>query len=61
MSQLTQEKRRPQHVPLGAFVPRELHEAVEALAKREDRSMSSDVRQALGSYLERARESGEAE
>jgi predicted DNA-binding ribbon-helix-helix protein len=59
MSQLTQEK-RPRHVPLGAFVPRELHEAVERLARREDRSMSSILRVALGNYLREQAETKEA-
>ena len=57
MSQL-EEKRRPQRVPLGAFVDREQHDALARLAAREDRSMSSVVRQALSSYLEQASADG---
>jgi hypothetical protein len=49
MSQITE--KRPKRVPLGAFVDREQHEALAELARREDRSLSSVVRQALGNYL----------
>jgi predicted transcriptional regulator len=60
MSQLAQEKRRPERVPLGAFVDRRQHEALAELARREDRSLSSVVRQAIGSYLERQRGDSDA-
>jgi hypothetical protein len=48
----------PKRVPVHAFVDREQAEAAERLAKREDRSVWSIVRQALRGYLERAHERG---
>jgi proline dehydrogenase len=49
MTQLAQEK--AERVQLAAFVDREQREAIAQLARRDDRSMSSVVRQALGRYL----------
>ena len=52
-------REKPKRVPVQAFVDREQAEDAERLAKREDRSVSSIVRQALRGYLERAHERSE--
>jgi predicted transcriptional regulator len=51
MVQLTQEK--PERVPLAAFVDRDVHARLFALARREDSSVSRIVRRALAAELER--------
>jgi predicted transcriptional regulator len=49
MSELDQESR----VHVGAFVDREQQRQLVELAKRDDRSVSSVIRQALASYVRR--------
>jgi hypothetical protein len=51
MSQLVTEKRQPERVPLAAFIDQSQRQALAELARREDRSTSSVVRQALAGYL----------
>ena len=51
-------REKPKRVPVQACVDREQAEAAERLAKREDRSVSSIVRQALRGDFERAHERG---
>jgi predicted transcriptional regulator len=52
MSQLDQES-RPSRVHVGAFVDPEQRRQLVELARREDRSVSSVIRQALASYVRR--------
>jgi hypothetical protein len=52
MSQLDQES-RPSRVHVGAFVDRDQQQKLVELARREDRSVSSVIRQALASYVRR--------
>ena len=38
-------------VPISAFVPRQLRVDLERLARRADRSLSAEIRRALGLYI----------
>jgi hypothetical protein len=53
MTQSAQEEISRQRVHIGAFVDREQRRQLVELAKREDRSVSSVIRQALATYVQR--------
>jgi hypothetical protein len=47
-------------IPMGAYVDRDQHEQLAALAERNERSMSAEVRLALREHIERETEEVEA-
>jgi predicted transcriptional regulator len=53
MSHPLQENPSPGRVHVGAFVDREQRRQLVELARREDRSVSSVIRQALATYVQR--------
>ena len=55
MTQYVPEKKEPQRVAVGAFIDREQRHQLVELARRDDRSVSSVIRQALASYVQQER------
>jgi Ribbon-helix-helix protein, copG family len=53
MSQSAQEEISRQRVHIGAFIDSETRRQIVELARRDDRSVSSVIRQALASYVRR--------
>lgn len=47
-------------IPMGAYVDRDQHEQLAALAERNERSMSAEVRLALREHIEREAEEATA-
>lgn len=54
MSPHVQERRNPDRVPLRAYIDIDQRRALDELAQRQDRSVSSIVRLALAGYLVKA-------
>lgn len=48
----SEEKEKPNRTPLGAYITRKQHEQLAALAERNERSMSAEVRLALRERIE---------
>jgi predicted transcriptional regulator len=59
LKQLEPDDLQPERVHLGAFVDRQFAERLTALAREQDRSVSSVIRCAIVAHLERER-SGQA-
>ena len=60
MTEVAQKDQLAERVPLSAFVDREQRAALDELARRRDRSLSSIVRRAVAAELEREGERRDA-
>ena len=60
MGGLKHEATEAKRIPMGAYVDRDQHEQLAALAERNERSMSAEVRLALREHIERETEEVEA-
>jgi predicted transcriptional regulator len=55
-----QETQTAKRIPMGAYVDREQHQRLAALAERNERSLSAEVRLALREHIEREAEEATA-